>query len=75
VRATGGLDDTVDDQTGFKFRDYSSAALMGAIQKALGAFADQESWTARIRRGMAKDFSWDASALAYRRLYRSVKVT
>ncbi len=72
VRATGGLDDTVDKETGFKFRDYSAPALAGAIQKALDAFADQESWTARMRRGMAKDFSWDASAAAYQKLYRSV---
>jgi starch synthase len=72
VRATGGLDDTVDEQTGFKFHDYRPEALEVAIQEALDAFADRDGWTARMRRGMAKDFSWDASALAYQRLYRSV---
>ena len=25
-----------------------------------------------MRRGMAKDFSWDASAAGYQRLYRSL---
>src|SRR5262249_13524760 len=39
VRATGGLDDTVDGQTGFKFREYSADALQTAIQNALDEFA------------------------------------
>lgn len=72
VRATGGLDDTVDDATGFKFADYTPEALMTAIQEALRAFADPDPWLARMRRGMAKDFSWDTSAAAYQRLFRSL---
>ena len=28
VRATGGLDDTIDESTGFKFQEYSGAALL-----------------------------------------------
>jgi glycogen synthase len=27
VRATGGLDDTIEEETGFKFEEYSVAAL------------------------------------------------
>jgi len=69
VRATGGLDDTVDRSTGFKFRDYTPAALQGAISDALTAFRSQENWTQRILRGMNRDFSWNASARAYRKLY------
>jgi glycosyltransferase involved in cell wall biosynthesis len=38
VRATGGLDDTIEEGTGFKFRDYSGQALMGAVRAAAGAF-------------------------------------
>jgi starch synthase len=72
VRAIGGLDDTVDDATGFKFADYTPEALMTAIQEALRAFADPDQWLARMRRGMAKDFSWDTSAAAYQRLYNSL---
>lgn len=78
VRATGGLDDTVsdtnDDQedTGFKFAAYSPEALRGAIERALEAFTHSESWIARMRRGMAQDFSWDTSAAAYQRLMRSI---
>lgn len=72
VRATGGLDDTVDQETGFKFAEYTAEALMSAIQQALKAFAHRDEWTARMRRGMAKDFSWEASAAAYRSLYASL---
>jgi starch synthase len=72
VRSTGGLEDTVDDETGFKFREYSPEALLGAVRSALAAWEDQQAWQARMRRGMAKDFSWDAAAKSYQRLYRSL---
>jgi starch synthase len=70
VRATGGLEDTVDEETGFKFREYSGAALLAAIRAALAAFRDPEQWIARMRRGMARDYSWNASAAQYAALYR-----
>jgi starch synthase len=70
VRATGGLDDTIDDSTGFKFSDYSGAALLDAIRAACSAWEeDREGWTAMMVRGMQKDFSWMASASEYSRLY------
>jgi starch synthase len=72
VRATGGLDDTVDETTGFKFVEYTPEDLQEAIERALEAFTHPESWIAQMRRGMAKDFSWDTSATAYQRLYRSL---
>jgi len=70
VRATGGLDDTIDEDTGFKFRDYSGSALFEAVRWALDAFEDLDSWVRRMRRGMEKDFSWSASAGEYVALYR-----
>lgn len=69
VHATGGLQDTVDPETGFKFKELSPEQLTGAIWTALAAFEDRDEWTRRMRRGMAKDFSWDASALEYQKLY------
>jgi starch synthase len=72
VRATGGLDDTVDDDTGFKFVEYAPEALQHAIAGALKAFANRETWVARMRRGMAREFSWDTSAREYQRLFRSL---
>ncbi|MGH9559618.1 MAG: glycogen synthase GlgA [Bryobacteraceae bacterium] len=72
VRATGGLDDTVDDQTGFKFHGYAAGSMLAAIRAALTAFQDRTAWTDRMRLGMAKDFSWDLSASKYQQLYRSL---
>jgi len=70
VRATGGLDDTIDEGTGFKFAEYSGPALMGAVRQAIAAFANREFWRGMMLRGMEKDFSWKASASAYSALYR-----
>jgi starch synthase len=72
VRATGGLDDTVDESTGFKFVEYTPKALQAAIAQALDAFEKPVSWIARMREGMAKDFSWDMSAKEYQRLFHSL---
>ena len=70
VRATGGLDDTIDEGTGFKFRDYSGEALLDALSTALRAFGDRDCWVAMMRRGMQKDFSWSSTAVEYLALYQ-----
>ena len=72
VRATGGLEDTVDELTGFKFTEYTPEALLEAIRQALAAWPNRSGWRERMRRGMAKDFSWDAAAAQYQSLYRSL---
>ena len=76
VRATGGLDDTIEHWvprtgkgTGFKFTDYNGEALLLTIKEALRAFRDQNSWQQLMRNGMNKDFSWAASAKEYIRVY------
>jgi starch synthase len=69
VRATGGLDDTIDQQTGFKFEGYSAAALIGAIREALAAYADPDRWKRLMLNGMRQDYSWEASARQYAELY------
>jgi starch synthase len=70
VRATGGLDDTIDEGTGFKFAEYSSQALLDAVRAAAKDYAEPDAWRQMMRRGMAKDFSWKTSAAAYSALYR-----
>jgi starch synthase len=69
VRATGGLDDTIDESTGFKFADYNGSALLEAVRVACQAWEDHGAWAARMVRGMQKDFSWGPSARAYSELY------
>jgi len=72
VRATGGLDDTIDEETGFKFSEYSGRALLEAVRAAVSAFADPIHWQQMMRRGMGRDFSWKTSAAAYSELYRQL---
>lgn len=76
VRATGGLDDTVKDVqhdpelgTGFKFHEYTSAALYEALDAATRWYRDRPAWTAMMRRGMSLDFSWDRAATQYEEIY------
>ena len=78
VRATGGLNDTVEDVaagesgTGFKFRDYTPDALVSTVRRALSAYRDPAGWAAIEQRGMRQDHSWDASAAEYVKLYRAM---
>ncbi len=74
VRATGGLDDTIEESTGFKFAEYTGPALLGAIRKALTTFRQRERWKTMMVTGMRKDFSWNASAAAYSALYRRLAI-
>ena len=80
VRATGGLDDTIEPWnartgrgTGFKFTEYNGEALLVTIRQALEAFRDQTSWQVLMRNGMNKDFSWTASAREYGKVYEKVR--
>jgi starch synthase len=77
VRATGGLDDTIEAYepatgrgTGFKFQAYDGLALLGAIREAVSVFRNEPAaWRGIQLNGMAKDFSWRASAVEYAKLY------
>jgi starch synthase len=80
VRATGGLDDTIEHWdartgkgTGFKFTEYNGEALLLTVKEALQAYRDQTSWQVLMRNGMGKDFSWNASAREYGKIYERVK--
>ena len=80
VRATGGLDDTIEPWdarsgkgTGFKFTDYTGEALLATIKQALLAYRDPSSWRKLMRNGMARDFSWGASAREYGKVYERAR--
>ena len=78
VRATGGLDDTVDDYsgngkgTGFKFEKYESKDLLKTLQRALKVYQQPEEWKKLMRNGMQCDFSWENSARKYLNLYKEL---
>jgi len=80
VRATGGLDDTIEPfdittgrGTGFKFYEYSGEAMLSTIKAALALYKDQASWQKLMKNGMAKDYSWGVSAKEYARIYERVR--
>jgi starch synthase len=77
VRATGGLDDTIQEYepargtgNGFKFQEYSSTALLSSLQKAMAVHQQKERWRQLVQKAMACDFSWEMSAREYLRLYQ-----
>ncbi len=80
VRATGGLDDTIESfnlehgtGTGFKFWEYSGSALLHAIRQALHNYTDEGVWKRIQLNGMAMDFSWNTSAAEYAKLYEAAR--
>jgi starch synthase len=80
VRATGGLDDTIElfdlehgTGTGFKFWDYTGGALLYTIRQALHHFADERIWKRIQLNGMEKDFSWKTPAAHYAKLYEAAR--
>jgi len=77
VRATGGLDDTIQEfnpssgkGTGFKFKQYDANKLLKTIKKALTLYNDKGKWEKLIKNAMDADFSWKISAKKYVELYR-----
>jgi starch synthase len=77
VRATGGLDDTVNQYdessgqgTGFKFWDATPSAVYYTIGWAVSTYFDRPDHIQRmIQAGMTMDFSWEASAREYEAAY------
>jgi starch synthase len=76
VRATGGLDDTIEDYdpiagvgNGFKFTPYTAPALIETVKRAIAVYGDKEAWRRVMANGMACDFSWEKSAKEYLSLY------
>ncbi len=77
VRATGGLNDTVENYcqdtangTGFKFHEASGAAIYNTVKWALETYRERRShFNKLIRHAMGKFFSWEESAGQYVQLY------
>jgi starch synthase len=78
VRATGGLEDTVEDfnrvrrtGTGFKFRDYSAHSMLEKIYEALYCYVEPDVWDSLQKNGMSVDNSWQAAARKYINVYEA----
>ena len=80
VRATGGLDDTIEQWdastrhgTGFKFTDYDGEALLNSVRDALHVYSDKAAWSKLMQNGMKKDYSWNTSARDYVKVYERAR--
>ena len=77
VRATGGLDDTVQQYdegagsgTGFKFWEASGQAIYFTVGWAVSTYFDRRAHIRQmIQTAMAQDYSWGKSAEEYARMY------
>ena len=79
ARVTGGIqeiiedyDPTTDSGYGFLCYEYSSEAFWDAIKRARQIFRNRNMWTRLMKRAMARNFSWDASAERYEALYKEL---
>jgi starch synthase len=79
VRATGGLDDTVENYdaltnkgNGFKFGPPAASAMLEKIREAIYFYSQPDVWTKIQRNGMSRDNSWSAAANRYLELYREI---
>lgn len=80
VRETGGLKDTVEAYNefehtgnGFSFHNYNAHEMLYMIRYAAKIyFGYPKEWEEIIKRGMAMDYSWSASASKYAEIYEGL---
>jgi starch synthase len=78
VRATGGLNDTVENYnqdtgngTGFKFRELSGKSIYDTVNWALDTYYNRKShFRNLIKKAMEQNFSWEKNAREYLKLYK-----
>ena len=82
VRATGGLNDTVEDAGRGRHRD--RLRVRATTRRARWstpsagrstAYRSADLWRGMQRRAMRQDHSWDASAREYVKVYRALTAT
>ena len=79
VRQTGGLKDTVQEfdpktgkGTGFTFIEPKSEDLFSAVKKAMMVYKDKPLWMSLVKYVMSLDYSWEASAKEYIKVYNNL---
>jgi len=80
VRATGGLDDTIENYhndgehgTGFKFYDATPDALINTVGWAVHTwYNDRDGFVQMQRNAMSQRYDWNGAAREYESLYRRI---
>jgi starch synthase len=75
VHHIGGLVKVIDSKTGFAYHDHSSAALMGAMQRALQVYRQEPKKIKQMQKAAIKtikeQYTWDKIVQRYLKLYAS----
>ena len=74
VRKTGGLGDSIipidaENGFGYVFDNYNAHDMLFVLRRAVEDYKNKPLWKKLIKRAMAVDFSWDASAKSYIAMY------
>ena len=76
VNYTGGLVDTVVDVVegggGFVFKKYKASDLVKALERAQILFSNKNKWLKVLERIVDYNFSWQAAAKAYLKVYKKL---
>lgn len=79
VHAVGGLKDTVvpfnaetGEGNGINFQSFNASDMLDAIRRAIDVWKDKEQRKTIMGNAMSGDYSWNASAEEYLRLYESL---
>ncbi|HLZ01083.1 MAG TPA: glycogen synthase GlgA [Bradyrhizobium sp.] len=82
VRHVGGLSDTIVDATewtirggsatGFAFREATTSAMLGCLDRAIAFYARPTRWRKMQQRAMSRRFDWSDSARRYFAIYRKI---
>jgi starch synthase len=82
VRATGGLADTVKtwnektgEGSGIVFNNSDSPAIEWAINQALKLYSLEKDFKSVQKTAMASEFSWNAAAKEYLRIYKAAQAS
>ncbi|PIR06621.1 MAG: starch synthase [Candidatus Komeilibacteria bacterium CG11_big_fil_rev_8_21_14_0_20_36_20] len=74
ARQTGGLKDTIiNNKTGLLFQKYTVSEMKKILKKAIKIYQHPAKMKKLVVRGMKEDFSWQASAEKYLKLYQKLK--
>ncbi len=77
VHYVGGLVKVQDGKTGFTYIDHSSAALMGAMQKAVQMYRQKPEKIRKMQQESVKvihkSYTWEKIVIRYRKLYHEAR--
>jgi starch synthase len=75
VSPTGGLVDTVTEDTGFIMESVTAEGLVDAVGRTMAAWMDTKRWKRLQGLGMTRDFGWENAARQYHGIYERIRST